>query len=424
MKQDYYADLGILPSASEAEIKTAYRRLVLEHHPDRQGDPLKFRAVAEAYAVLGDPAKRQAYDTAAHNARIVDLKARERRAGRGVFPAVFPLRSAPMDTIETLNEYIDSYFNGTKTERESMLAFSGYRDDVLASIPGMDSEFLEQQPACAAIGLLGKLEFKEGAHLNTFMEQPDKTSLAKLRENSVVSVADSARPAWSHLMATNESAACQILSLCAQARKHVRVVALKPKAKENVPEPGNHPTTCMNILSIRETLKAGSAHNAERQLAQIAHDQGDDALALLVADLTPGEVASFLEEGDYSKPSEVTQFLTEEQFMEALARFGAKWGKISKNDSRDILLRLKEEVAMFILPTLLHREDRGFIKAMIDDTLGEDIMVALPLYETGYLEFLREFDSGMAQKGHVAGAVRRHPRDGAEDLQRAPQACL
>ncbi len=74
MKQDYYADLGVLKTASEAEIKTAYRNLVREHHPDRQGDAIKFRAVAEAYEVLGDPAKRQAYDTANNNARIVDLK--------------------------------------------------------------------------------------------------------------------------------------------------------------------------------------------------------------------------------------------------------------------------------------------------------------------------------------------------------------
>ncbi len=137
-----------------------------------------------------------------------------------------------MDTVETLNEYIEGYFNGTKTERESMLAFSGYRDDVLASIPGMNSDFLEQQPACVAIGLLGKLEFKEGAHLNSFVVRPDMDSLAKLRENVVVNVADSARPAWAHLLATNEKAACTILSLCAQARKHVRVIALKPKAKK------------------------------------------------------------------------------------------------------------------------------------------------------------------------------------------------
>jgi hypothetical protein len=136
-----------------------------------------------------------------------------------------------MDTIETLNEYIDSYFNGTKTERESMLAFTGYRDDVLASIPGMNSEFLQAQPACAAIGLLGKLEFKEGIQLNRFVDQPDMQSLGKLREHSVVSVADSARPAWSHILTTNETAACNILGLCAMARKHVRVIALKPKAK-------------------------------------------------------------------------------------------------------------------------------------------------------------------------------------------------
>ena len=137
-----------------------------------------------------------------------------------------------MDTIETLNEYIESYFNGTKTERESMLAFTGYRDDVLASIPGMNSEFLREQPACAAIGLLGKLEFKEGIQLNRFVDQPDMQSLNKLREHSVVSVADSARPAWSHILTTNETAACNILGLCALARKHVRVIALKPKAKK------------------------------------------------------------------------------------------------------------------------------------------------------------------------------------------------
>jgi len=137
-----------------------------------------------------------------------------------------------MDTIETLNEYIEGYFNGTKTERESMLAFSSYRDSVLSSIPGMDSEFMEQQPACAAMGLLGKLEFKEGPHLNAFISRPDMASLAKLREHGVVSVADSARAAWSHLLATNDEAACNILSLCALARKHVRVVALKPKTKK------------------------------------------------------------------------------------------------------------------------------------------------------------------------------------------------
>ncbi len=155
----------------------------------------------------------------------------------------------------------------------------------------------------------------------------------------------------------------------------------------------------MNILTVRQTLDAGSAHKAERQLAQIAHDQGDATLALLVADLTPSEVASFLEEGDYTKPSEVVPHLTREQFMGALDRFGSKWGKLSKNDGREVLLRLKEDVAEFILPSLLFREDHLFIKAMLDDNLGEDILVILPLYEAGYVDSLRNFEAGMAQKG-------------------------
>ena len=137
-----------------------------------------------------------------------------------------------MDTIETLNDYIEGHFNGMKTEREAMLAFTDYRDSVLTSIPEMDSEFLEKMPAAAAIGFLGKLDFKEGAHLNAFMAKPDMSSLAKLREHGVVGVADSARAAWSHLLATNDGAACNILGLCALARKHPRVIALKPKVKK------------------------------------------------------------------------------------------------------------------------------------------------------------------------------------------------
>jgi hypothetical protein len=155
----------------------------------------------------------------------------------------------------------------------------------------------------------------------------------------------------------------------------------------------------MSILAIREILESGSAHKAELQLARIAHDQGDAVLSLIVADLTPNEVASFLEEGDYTKPSEVVPYLTREQFMGAVDRFGSKWGKLGKNEDREILLRLKEEVAEFILPALLLREDHLFIKAMLDDNLGEDILAILPLYEADYVELLRNFEAGMAQKG-------------------------
>ncbi|HEX7916236.1 DnaJ domain-containing protein, partial [Rudaea sp.] len=63
--KDYYDILGVKPGATEAEIKTAYRKLAKKYHPDvskEAGAEEKFKSVNEAYEALRDPAKRQAYD--------------------------------------------------------------------------------------------------------------------------------------------------------------------------------------------------------------------------------------------------------------------------------------------------------------------------------------------------------------------------
>lgn len=69
-KRDYYAILGVARAATDADIKSAYRKLALKHHPDRNpGDKAaeeKFKEAAEAYAVLADPEKRAAYDRYGH----------------------------------------------------------------------------------------------------------------------------------------------------------------------------------------------------------------------------------------------------------------------------------------------------------------------------------------------------------------------
>src|SRR5688572_309581 len=61
-EKDYYKALGVSESASEKEIKAAYRRLSKQHHPDSGGDEEKFKEVSAAWDVLGDAAKRKEYD--------------------------------------------------------------------------------------------------------------------------------------------------------------------------------------------------------------------------------------------------------------------------------------------------------------------------------------------------------------------------
>jgi molecular chaperone DnaJ len=71
-KSDFYQTLGVAKSASDDELKKAYRKLAMQHHPDKNpGDKKaeeKFKEISHAYDVLQDPQKRAAYDRYGHDA--------------------------------------------------------------------------------------------------------------------------------------------------------------------------------------------------------------------------------------------------------------------------------------------------------------------------------------------------------------------
>jgi len=62
MNSDLYASLGISRQASPEDIRKAYKQLAKEHHPDKGGDPEKFKEISQAHEILSDERKRQQYD--------------------------------------------------------------------------------------------------------------------------------------------------------------------------------------------------------------------------------------------------------------------------------------------------------------------------------------------------------------------------
>ena len=65
--ENYYDILGVSETSTQDEIKKAYRKMAIEHHPDKGGDENTFKKISEAYDTIGDEGKRQQYDSQKNN---------------------------------------------------------------------------------------------------------------------------------------------------------------------------------------------------------------------------------------------------------------------------------------------------------------------------------------------------------------------
>jgi molecular chaperone DnaJ len=119
-KRDYYEVLGLSRDVSKDELKKAYRKAALQHHPDRNSGNKeaeeKFKEISEAYAVLSDPEKRQMYDQFGH--------AGVKGTGFGGFSDFSDIFSS--DIFTDFHDIFDSFFGGTahaKTRRSADLRY-------------------------------------------------------------------------------------------------------------------------------------------------------------------------------------------------------------------------------------------------------------------------------------------------------------
>ena len=128
MSTDYYQLLSVSRSASDKDIKAAFRRLARKYHPDvNPGDKTaeaKFKEINEAYEVLSDPEKRRLYDTYGENWRHADQFSKAGAPDQGQGPSQWNARTGPRVDFE----------QGGVT-----FGFGGAMDDVLEQILGRRS---------------------------------------------------------------------------------------------------------------------------------------------------------------------------------------------------------------------------------------------------------------------------------------------
>ncbi|HTY63696.1 MAG TPA: DnaJ domain-containing protein [Acidobacteriota bacterium] len=102
MAKNYYSILGVLPTATFDEIKSAYRSRVKQYHPDRFGkDTVPFLRIQEAYDVLGDPANRSYYDHSLEHTSVGPIPISRSE------PVTTRPRKAPVEPVQSQGEIID-----------------------------------------------------------------------------------------------------------------------------------------------------------------------------------------------------------------------------------------------------------------------------------------------------------------------------
>ncbi|MDR0484944.1 MAG: molecular chaperone DnaJ [Alphaproteobacteria bacterium] len=117
MSKDFYEILGVAKNANEADIKSAYRKMAMKYHPDKNPNnkeaEQKFKEVSEAYEVLKDPNKRTNYDAGGYNPHG------NYDGGFGGFGGGNPFGGAGFGDFGSMNDIFEEIFGGNGNRRRT-----------------------------------------------------------------------------------------------------------------------------------------------------------------------------------------------------------------------------------------------------------------------------------------------------------------
>ena len=160
-KRDYYEVLGVSRNASSDELKKAYRKVAMKHHPDRNsGDKNseeKFKEASEAFEVLGDKEKRSRYDQFGHSAEGMG-------SGMGGFSA-----AGGSGFGDVFGDIFSEFFSGSpgntasRGERGSDLQYNmeiPFEDAVFGSSKEIDVPRMETCDSCSGLGAESENDIK------------------------------------------------------------------------------------------------------------------------------------------------------------------------------------------------------------------------------------------------------------------------
>jgi DnaJ family protein A protein 2 len=190
--QKYYKLLQVEQNATEAEIKKAYRKMAIKHHPDKGGDPETFKSITTAYEVLSDPEKRARYNEGGEDAvsgegggnptDVFDMFFGGGGGGRG--GGGRRQRKKTKDVVHTLPVTLEQLYNGATKKmavtREVLDQKAGVKDcaecdgrGVQVRVVRMGPMIQQMQQPCGTCNGVGKMyqTKKEREVLEIFVEK-------------------------------------------------------------------------------------------------------------------------------------------------------------------------------------------------------------------------------------------------------------